>query len=285
MAVAAIDGSGSVGYPAPVTSEAPILFIGGLGGSGTRAVAGTMMALGYYAGGCLNGANDNLIFTELFKRPDWIRGGATPKAIDHRLGLFEQVMREGVDATSMLRWPALRRFRGEQGRGLAGKPGAVGWMTKEPNCHLFVEPILERWPTALFVYVTRHPLDMAYSDNKGQLGNWSWLFDLDPDGFAAPEAAQLEYWIRTQRRLDDLLQRHESRIYPLNFDAFAVDPISHVAALAAQLGLAPDEAALREAVSDVIVPATIGRWRERDLSVFTPDQLEFCRRTGWSVDP
>ena len=244
-----------------------------------------MMALGYYAGGCLNGANDNLIFTELFKRPDWLRAGATTKAIDRRLALFERVMRRGVGVMPMLRWPGLLRFRREQGRGLAGAPGAIGWMTKEPNCHLFVEQILERWPEALFVYVTRHPLDMAYSDNKGQLGNWSWLFDLDPTAFPAPEAAQLEYWIRTQQRLDGLLARHEGRIYPLNFDAFALDPVPQVAALAQRLGLAADEADLAEAVSDVIVPSSIGRWRERDLYVFTSEQLAFCRRTGWPVDP
>jgi len=126
---------------------------------------------------------------------------------------------------------------------------------------------------------------MAYSDNKGQLGNWSWLFDLDPEAYAAPEAAQLEYWIRTQKRLDDLLERYAGRIYPLNFDAFATDPIPHVAALADRLGLAPDRATLEAATAEVIVPATIGRWRERDLSVFTPEQLAFCRQTGWPVDP
>ena len=244
-----------------------------------------MMALGYYAGGCLNGANDNLLFTELFKRPDWIRKGATSKAIDRRLALFEQVMRQGVGAMSMLRWPALRSFRGAMGKGLAGEPDAIGWMTKEPNCHLFAEPILERWPGALFVYVTRHPLDMAYSDNKGQLGNWSWLFELDPEAYPAPEAAQLEYWIRTQRRLDDLLARYPDRVYPLNFDAFAVDPSAQIGALATRLGLAPDAATLTDAVSHVITPGSMGRWREKDLSVFSAEQLAFCRQTGWPVDP
>lgn len=244
-----------------------------------------MMALGYYAGGCLNGANDNLIFTELFKRPDWLRGGVGPTAIDRRLALFERVMRQGVGAMSVLRWPALCRFRRDQGGGLSGQPSAVGWMTKEPNCHLFAERILERWPQALFAYVTRHPLDMAYSDNKGQLGNWGWLFDLDPTAFTAPEAAQLEYWIRTQRRLDSLLERYPGRIHPLNFDAFAVDPKAHVKALADRLGLEIGDAALTAAVSGVVRPATIGRWRDRDLSVFTPDQLRFCQETGWPVDP
>ncbi|MEQ8396742.1 sulfotransferase [Thalassobaculum sp.] len=268
-----------------MSSQAPILFIGGLGGSGTRAVAGAMMALGYYAGGCLNGANDNLIFTELFKRPDWVRGGASPQAVDRRLVLFERVMRRGVGAVEMLRWPGLRRFRREQGRGLAEQAAAIGWMTKEPNCHIFVEPILERWPDAQFVYVTRHPLDMAYSDNKGQLGNWSWMFDLDPEAFAAPEAAQLEYWIRTQRRLDDLLRRYPDRLHPLNFDAFASDPKAQAGTLAERIGISVDDAALSRAVEHVIRPDSMGRWRERDLSVFSADQLRFCRETGWPVDP
>lgn len=244
-----------------------------------------MMALGYYAGGCLNGANDNLIFTELFKRPDWVRAGASPKAIDRRLALFEQVMRGGVGVMSVLRWPALHRFRSDQGRGLSGVPSARGWMTKEPNCHLFVEPILARWPDAHFVYVTRHPLDMAYSDNKGQLGNWSWLFDLDPEAYPAPEAAQLEYWIRTQRRLDDLLRRYPGRLHPLNFEAFAGDPKADVGRLAATLGLEVGDALLDTAVSGVMQPDSIGRWRERDLSVFSEEQLRFCRETGWPVDP
>ncbi len=244
-----------------------------------------MMALGYYAGGCLNGANDNLLFTELFKRPDWVRSDPSPAEIAGRLALFERVMRRGVGPAALLRWPALWRFRREQGHGLAGRPDAVGWMTKEPNCHLFVEPILARWPEAVFVYVTRHPLDMAYSDNKGQLGNWSWLFDLDPEAFATAEAAQLEYWIRTQRRLDALLTRYPGRIHPLNFDAFAVDPSAHVAALAACLGLSVDAAALETAIADVFQPSTMGRWRERDLSIFGADQLRFCENTGWPVDP
>src|SRR3546814_18185761 len=91
-------------------------------------------------------------------------------------------------------------------------------MTKEPNCHIFLEAILEAWPQAVFVYVSRHPLDMAFSDNKGQLGNWSWLFDLDPAAFPAAEAAQLEYWIRTQHRLAGLVARFPGRLSAPRFE-------------------------------------------------------------------
>lgn len=266
-----------------MTSSTPILFIGGLGGSGTRAVAGAVAALGYYPGGCLNGANDNLLFTALFKRPDWLRAGPSQAAIRARLRLLEAVMTSGVRWCHLLRAPGLWRFRRDQGRGLGGAAGALGWMTKEPNCHIFLEPILATWPQAVFVYVSRHPLDMAFSDNKGQLGNWSWLFDLDPAGFGSAEAAQLEYWIRTQRRLDALVARFPGRIFPLRFDDFAADPVPQLAALAAALALPVPVDRIAAACAGVIRPDGMGRWRDRDLSAFSAEQLAFCREVGWEV--
>ena len=266
-----------------MTTDAPILFIGGLGGSGTRAVAGAVAGLGYYPGGCLNGANDNLIFTELFKRPDWLRAGPAPARIRDRLRLFEAVMTGGVRWHHLLRAPGLRRFSGDQGWGLAGAPGAIGWMTKEPNCHIFLEAILETWPRAAFVYVSRHPLDMAFSDNRGQLGNWAWLFDLDPADWPTPQAAQLEYWIRTQRRLDALIARYPGRIFPLRFDAFSERPVEHLTALVEALALPVPAERIAPACADVIRPDGIGRWRERDLSAFSAAQIAFCRDAGWDV--
>ena len=279
-----VDAPGGLGYPSDVQNQAPILFIGGLGGSGTRAVAGAVAGLGYYPGDCLNGANDNLIFTAQFKHPDWVRQGASEAEIAARLTLFENVMRNGVTPSILVAAPDLIQFRTRQPDGLAGQPNAIGWMTKEPNCHIFAENILRQWPDAIFVYVTRHPLDMAFSDNKGQLGNWSWMFDLNPAEFSAPEAAQLEYWIRTQQRLDDLLKRYPGRIHPLNFDQFTEAPERELTEVVDLLGLESPVERIRAAVSDVIRPDTIGRWRSRDLSIFSAEQLAFCARAGWPVD-
>jgi hypothetical protein len=71
-----------------MAAENSIVFIGGLGGSGTRVVAGAVARLGYYPGGCLNASNDNLIFTELFKRPGWLRAKPPQAEIGARLALF-----------------------------------------------------------------------------------------------------------------------------------------------------------------------------------------------------
>ena len=45
--------------------------IGGVGGSGTRVLAEILSLFGFYLGNDLNGAKDNLVYTLLFKRPNW----------------------------------------------------------------------------------------------------------------------------------------------------------------------------------------------------------------------
>ena len=68
-----------------------MIAIGGLGGSGTRAVAEVFKQTGIYMGDDLNRANDNLLFTRLFKNPDWYKT-ATEKNIQERLEIFERYM-------------------------------------------------------------------------------------------------------------------------------------------------------------------------------------------------
>jgi hypothetical protein len=266
-----------------MTDETTIVFIGGLGGSGTRVVARTVAGLGFYPGGCLNASNDNLIFTELFKRPAWLRSAPPESAIRDRLTLFKRVMCEGIGRGTVEAWPRLSRFAARQGRGLAGQPEALGWMTKEPNCHIFIESILNLWAKSVFVYVARHPLDMAFSRNRAQLGNWGWIFNLQPSDFAAPEAAQLEFWIRAQRRIEGLMDHYSGRIYCLRFEAFAERPEHELGILIDALGLPVPRGRIADACTGVVRPASVGRYRHRDLSQFGRDQLGFCRASGWPI--
>ena len=52
----------------PLSDTAPVV-IGGIGGSGTRVVAGLLQQLGFDIGSDLNDSLDDLSFTALFKRP------------------------------------------------------------------------------------------------------------------------------------------------------------------------------------------------------------------------
>ena len=67
------------------------LFIGALGGSGTRVIAQIVNQLGYYIGDDLNKPNDNLVFTRLFKNPEWYKT-TDQKEIYSRLEIFDEYM-------------------------------------------------------------------------------------------------------------------------------------------------------------------------------------------------
>jgi hypothetical protein len=267
-----------------LAERSPIVFIGGLGGSGTRAVAGAVAKLGFYPGGRLNPANDNPIFTELFKWPDWLRSGPPESEIRDRLQLFERVMRDGVDSKCVEAWPDLERFSRSQGRGLADHPEAIGWMTKEPNSHIFLPQIMDLWPSALFIYVTRHPLDMAFSSKRGQMRRWGWFLGMEKRSFDNPIAAQLEFWIRAQRRLESFSERFPGRIYQLRFEAFAAQPQRELANLIQSLGLPVGPERIPVACTEVIQPDSVGRYRTHGLSYFQPSQLDFCRAAGWPIE-
>ena len=72
--------------------------VGGIGGSGTRVVAEVLGKVNYYMGSHLNRALDNLWFTLLFKRPQWLRRASREGGDEVLRGLriFEKAMTEGL---------------------------------------------------------------------------------------------------------------------------------------------------------------------------------------------
>ncbi len=69
-----------------------VIAIGALGGSGTRAIAQVLMDAGIYLDDSLNNANDNKLFTRLFKNPSFYNGAGKAE-IQERLAVFEEYMR------------------------------------------------------------------------------------------------------------------------------------------------------------------------------------------------
>ena len=264
-----------------MTSEVPFIFVGGLGGSGTRSVAEVVAKLGYYPGGCLNGARDNVVFASLLKRPYWLRSDPPASDIAYRLDVFAAIMARGINLRHLVRFPRIRRYWTAEGNGLLDHPDAISWMTKEPDSHLFIDAILSNWPEARYIYVSRHPLDMAFSQNKQQLSMWGWFFGVDPQDWSTPEAAQLQFWIEAERRMRGFLEKFYGRLYYLKFDAFVENPQKITNELIDTLGIPFLQTNLETATENVRKPPSSGRWRSRDLTIFSDDQLDFCRQIDW----
>lgn len=193
-------------------------------------------------------------------------------------------MCSGMKFSDVLAHPGLLRYKKTEANGLQDHPNAYGWLTKEPNSHLFMDTILAMWPEAVFIYVSRHPLDMAFSNNKQQLHNWAWFFDINIDAMASIEAAQLEYWIASERRLRTIMKTYKPRVYNLKFEAFAANPQKQLCDMIDTLGIRTDSEFVAQAVCNVKPPKSIGRWRKHDLCRFSVGQVDACRELGWPIE-
>jgi hypothetical protein len=260
------------------------IVIGGLGGSGTRAVAMAVEKLGYHCGPWLIGAHDSTLFACLLKSPALLAGRDRDKQVARRLQLFVQIMRRGLTSGDVLRQPKLARFWRQIGSpGLEGQPDALGWLAKEPNSHLFVEDMTQLYPELRYIHVTRHPLDMAFSKNKKQLQLWGKMFGVDPDKAKSLESAQLDYWIKIQQNVSAIQGHKPGQCIILDFDEFCRNPRSVLVRTLNQLNLPYVSDSIPAAVDHVVVPASHGRWQFRNLGVFSDEQLAACRVLGWEI--
>lgn len=276
--------------------DAPVV-VGALGGSGTRVVGEILIRSGVHLGGSLNTANDSVTATVLFNRPSWARRSTHDDQVECFRRLRRMLLQEQVTLGDLVAfgWAAARpghtegvvrrlryaaRYRRERGPGPAR---AWGW--KEPNSHLFLPVLAEVFPSLRFVYVARHPLDMAFSPNLNQLGNWGWLHGVGPDGDDdAVARAQLDFWIGATEKIrivgPELLG---DRFRMLSFEELVDEPRETTRALREFIDLPADEGELDTLAALPRRPSSHGRYRDHDLSVFRPDQIDAVRELWGEV--
>ena len=251
-------------------------------------------------GRLFNAAFDNLVFTALFKRPRWY-ATASDAAVHGHLRTFTRYSRDRAfgpadlarlaacirdhdptvgrrESAERVRAAFARRPRGERRR-------APAWGWKEPNSHLFLPQLIEHFPGLRFVYVARHGLDMAYSDNKNQLRNFGDQFGFPfPEG-QGPDAeavAQLGYWIHMTERAVELGERLGDRFLYLRFDDLCAEPEAELRRLLEFTGVEPGDD-LPAIAAKVVTPTSSGRWRDHPHHPFGEEQLEAVRRFGFTV--
>ena len=297
--------------PAPHPLRTAPVAVGGVGGSGTRLVAQLLSEAGFYLGGDLNAALDNLWFTVLLKRPAWYRRSrqAGSPAVEEALAVFQRVMVDGgrgaLESLPALLGAATEMARhghapGGAGRGpwpyrrvwsmLRAKPFSterhIGWGWKEPNTHLFLPELARQVEGLRYVHVIRHGLDMAFSENQNQLQLWGWLLDVETadDPMALP-GASVEFWVAANERAIELGGALlGDRFLVVNVDALCQHPGEGVARILEFLEIEVPEVARERLRALPKTPASSGRYLREDLSCFTTHQIEAVRRLGFPVE-
>ncbi|MFG0317209.1 MAG: sulfotransferase [Planctomycetota bacterium JB042] len=277
--------------------------IGGLGGSGTRLVARIVIDAGVDLGRDLNDSLDHLGFTLLFKRPRWLDRAERerPAELDRAFSILERSMRGGAafdrHDRGLLRRAAFEiALRGHDARGrgrgiwpfvrkrrlLAGRPpsAARAWGWKEPNSHVLLDHLIDRFPRLRFAYVARNGLDMAYSTNRTQLDLWGPRFGVLPtDGEAAPRAL-LHLWIRAGERARALGERLGERFLWIDYDRLCLAPHAVIPSLLRWCDVDADAPTVDALARRVKPPSSLGRHRGEDLSWVGEEEARAVERLG-----
>ncbi|MEX2457748.1 MAG: glycosyltransferase [Actinomycetota bacterium] len=291
----------------PVRPVRSPVAVGGVGGSGTRAVAEILRATGVDTGPDLNRSGDNLWFTLLFSRPRWLRGmlHGDRAPVGPGLDLFVRAMEGRLDpgpadllhlgrATADVfrhghndrgdgrgTW-ALDRARSLLREGRRPRTAPRGWGWKEPATYLLLEALVRDLVDLRYVHVLRHGLDAALGPNTQHVETFAPLFGISAD--PSPRSA-LRYWLAANEHTERAAAELGERALVLRFEDLCSRPREEVDRLLAFLRI-DAEAPERERLSRIpVAPPSIGRHRDTDLSVFDPRDVERVRALGFAVGP
>ncbi len=268
------------------------MFVGGVGGSGTRVVASLLRDFGWRLDGDLNDAFDNLWFTLLFKRADILH--ASPSDWSSLIDLFVRAMSDGgardSDAPLVERigredrpqHPAawLRERASSLLAALAEGPKAGRWSCKEPNTHVVLDRLLESLPTMRYILVMRHGLDMAWSRNTNQAMLWGAAFVGAPwDG---TPSYMLRYWCAAHRRALRLGASMPGRFLVVRYDDLCRDPRSGIAEIC-RFAECDETTVAPDCWQRVVPAASMGRWRDHGVRGFDQADVDYVAECGFSV--
>jgi hypothetical protein len=289
--------------PSPMTQaarEAGPVAIGGLDREAAGVLAAMLMELDYFLGSELNTANDNLLLGYLLRglptgggklRGEMARGlsilgkimtgdaGLTPEETD----FFTSRAAEWVDSPEDAGALVERVVYQAQHLDYASYRG---WAWKAPVGPQLHPAWKEVFPGLKYIHVMRHGLDTAFSTDADQVRRWCEL-----SGTPVPEKpeqlprAALAHWIQVNERMQDLGKKLlGDRFLAVPYDDWCQDPRRGVSRLIEFLGVAGKMGVVERLSGLVSQPENLGVYRQKNLSIFTPDELAAVRKLGFAAE-
>lgn len=250
------------------------IVVGALGGSGTRVVAQILIQLGVNLGNQLNSSNDELLFTHLFKRPQYIHA-VSDKNLVLRLKSYAKLrvkgelhrkqyaayLREALQPIHDMNQEAIAKLI----EGYTQNPAKTGlWGWKEPNSHVILPALVAAFPEMKYIHVIRHGYAMATSSNRQQLDNWGEHYGIRKHFIdEEPIMAQFKYW-RVANRGAQLYgeAKLKDRFMLLRIEDLVNEPGKVIRELADFVGVPLNATLLEETTALVSKPDDFNRYEE-----------------------
>lgn len=270
------------------------IVIGGVGGSGTRLIAQTLIDLGYHLGNELNESIDNLWFMLLFKRKEIL--DLSDLEFEQTLNILIAALSnkgalslEQIDLVNKIS-DLDRNFYSKEGfRKLANSiinnantKAIKKWGWKEPNSHIVIQRLRKSLPNMKYVHVIRNGLDMAFSDNQNQLILWGSQF-INGEHEISPKNS-LKFWCIVHKKLLKFSQSMQRDFYLLNFDEFCHNPAIGLVKLGQFLQIEISSKETEKLIKLVRPPISRGRYKSHDLSIFDPNDIAYVKQLGFETE-
>jgi len=221
-----------------------IVAVGGLGGSGTRVITSLLREHGVDMGSSLNAALDNLFFTLLFRRPSWFDILPSHETITRAVNVFyrnlqgsfgefysiedqeyvENLLLSGdVSHFTSDQWIARISKHFESSSEQELSQNLIGW--KEPNTHMFIQPISAVIPRFKYIHLIRDGLYMSQSKNQNQLKMWAGALGVDLIEPVVCESNALNFWYEANLRAISYGNTSlKNNFYLANYDVICQNP-------------------------------------------------------------
>lgn len=232
----------------PDTTRPGPVFIFGVGGSGTRALAGILRALGICIGSPLNNELDALAFDAVCERY------VTP--VLEQAGSANHGTHQVDDA---LRAHILRALELAAMVHLKEARSPMIWAAKSPRLMYLLPFLSVAFPGAHFVHVVRDGRDMALSSNQNQVRKHFRAMFGEPVP-SNSEQASMRFWSTVNVDAAAHGQLAIGSSYQIvRYEDLCREPVETVVTFMTGLGLSVDEGARKRATDQVRPSASLGR--------------------------
>jgi hypothetical protein len=155
------------------------------------------------------------------------------------------------------------------------------WGWKEPNSHLFLDKLINIYPNMKYIHVVRNGLDMAHSNNQGQLNSWGKHIigeDIEYTPFYS-----LKYWASVHKRVMDVGQALGKNFLMLSYDEFCSKPNEGLEKISEFMDLDMSKLPKEKLISLIRPPKSIGRYKKFGLDCFDPADVTFAKSLGFDT--
>jgi hypothetical protein len=240
------------------------LFIGGIGGSGTRALVLILEHFRLAVSQPLNNSLDYQWFAFLFKQARFFTLDPKPE-LEKNAQLLKHIVSGNritnteLELVNSSRQKAVHPFLKSYFE--ATRPEAVQ-LIKEPNTIYFIPELAKHFSDSRFILLMRNPLEMVLSENQQQLRNWGTVFGISDEN---DEESKLRFWLAVHKHvLNHLVSYFPSRNLVLRYNDLGTRPDAVMQKLEGFLKAPLSPSALKQAKAAVHYKAkTVGQLEKR----------------------